>query len=107
MLRCSAAVGCVSVRRLPARRLNTPTAGQPDARLQAYIVPFLEGQAVDLRAGGLPLSLPETRVALMQIFSAIMVAALSPALVELSGVSLRTADDRQAYLVHLIQKLLK
>jgi hypothetical protein len=81
--------------------------GQPDARLQMYIMRFLEEQSQDLRARGLALSEEEAKLALMQIFSAVMVAVLSPALVEYSGVSLQTPKERHIYVDRLVEKLLK
>jgi TetR/AcrR family transcriptional regulator, regulator of cefoperazone and chloramphenicol sensitivity len=80
--------------------------GQPDARLQAYITRFLEEQAKDLRGRGLALSPAEAKLALMQIFSAVMIATLAPDLVEYSGVSLQTPNERQGYVNRLAQKLL-
>jgi TetR/AcrR family transcriptional regulator, regulator of cefoperazone and chloramphenicol sensitivity len=81
--------------------------GQPDERLRRYIVQFLEEQAKDLRERGLELSQEETKHALMQIFSALTIAILSPALVEYGGISLRTSEERHTYVDHLVQKLLK
>jgi TetR/AcrR family transcriptional regulator, regulator of cefoperazone and chloramphenicol sensitivity len=80
--------------------------GQPDDRLQTYILRFLEDQAKDLRARGLALSHEETKLALMQIFSAVMIATLSPVLFENGGVSLGTRGDRHQYVDRLVQKLL-
>lgn len=81
--------------------------GQQDARLRTHIERFLEEQAKDLRARGLALSQEETKLALMQIFSTVMIATLSPALVEFSGISLGTPDKRYVYVERLVQKLLK
>lgn len=81
--------------------------GQPDERLQAHVTRFIEEQAKDLRARGLALSQGETRLALMQIFSAVMIVTLFPALVEYGGVSLRTTGERHSYVERLAQKLLQ
>ncbi len=86
---------------------NLLVEGQPDAQLQTKITRFLEDQANDLLARGLPLSLEETKLALMQIFSAVMIATLAPDLVECSGVSLRIPAERQAYVERLTHKLLQ
>ncbi len=86
---------------------NLLVEGQPDPRLQAYITRFLEDQAGDLRARGLALSQEETKRALMQIFSAVIVATLSPALVESGGIWLRTSGERQVSVENLVQKLLR
>ncbi len=81
--------------------------GQPDSQLRAYIKRFIEEQAKDLRARGLALSQEETQLALMQIFSAVMIATLSPTLVEFSGVSLVAPGERLVYVQRLVQKLLQ
>jgi AcrR family transcriptional regulator len=80
--------------------------GQLDAALGAHMEHFLEEQAADLQARGLNTPAAEIKLALAQIFSAISMAVLAPAFIELSGASLATPAARQAYVTRLVERLL-
>jgi TetR/AcrR family transcriptional regulator, regulator of cefoperazone and chloramphenicol sensitivity len=85
---------------------NLLVEGQPDPVLKAYVARFIEGQARDLQQRGLALPAGEVHLALLQIFSAIVMAILAPALYELPGTSLETPEGRRAYVARLVEKLL-
>ena len=85
---------------------NLLVEGQPDAIFQAYVTQFIDAQAADLLARGSSLSQEEIQVALMQIFSAVAMAALAPSLVSRSGIDMRNSDSRKAYVTRLVEKLL-
>lgn len=80
--------------------------GQYDALLVTSINRFIDDLAEDLHARGSPLEMDELKVALMQIFSAVLTALLAPELFERQNANLRDPDARRAYVTRLVSRLL-
>ena len=81
--------------------------GQYDALLVARINRFSDDLALDLHARGSALEMDELKVALMQIFSAVIMALLAPTLFERQPqANLHDPDARRAYVTRLVSRLL-
>lgn len=85
---------------------NLLVEGQPDPTLSGYVKSFIETLTQDLRARDPHLKGESLTLALMQIFSAVAMAVLTPSLIEGQGIKLSDAPTRKAYVGRLVDGLL-
>jgi AcrR family transcriptional regulator len=85
---------------------NLLVEGQPDAVLQGHINRFVDELVKDLLERGATPAMGDLKLALMQIFSGVVLAILTPSLFEQQGILLRDEDASRAYVTRLVDKLL-
>jgi TetR/AcrR family transcriptional regulator, regulator of cefoperazone and chloramphenicol sensitivity len=86
---------------------NLLAEGQPDATLQQYVNRFIDDLAKDLEDRGTKLPAKELKLALIEIFSCVLMAILAPSLFERQpGMDTHNPSSRAEFISRLVERLL-